>query len=159
MKLFWQFVWVVRKTTHDYNAFVTGERLCFESGVCSTYKHKFDLAGHGDNCSRLGLSDATIHVRTDHGFCFECHHRRGCCAADDLYRALVECFDRAATGEPSSHRSGVALHDLPAREVCHRHSRLFGGAQTSVCDRSHFNRSPLYCAFSRHRFWTPVHRR
>ena len=72
-----------------------------ELDVCLTYKHKFDFAGRGDNCSRLGLFDATVYVRKDHGFCLESDPRHARRAADDLSIAVGEFSARPATYEPS----------------------------------------------------------
>src|SRR6185369_3684440 len=157
MKLFGSFVLLAGKTTHGYNAFVTDEPLCWRLDVCSTYKHKFAAAGHGVPCSNLGLPDTTVHVRTDHSFRVERNPWRVRFDADDPHLAVVEYFDRATTCQSSSHRSRVALHDLPARKVRHRHCRFAYCFEAGVCARSHFDRGDLYCAFCWHRFWTSVH--
>jgi hypothetical protein len=152
MKLFCQFCVMSFENYSRLQRFCNTHIAMLEPDVCSTYKLKLDLAGWGDTCSRLGLSDATVYVRKNHGFCFECYRRRAGRAAYDLSIAVDEFFARPPTREPPSYRSGIALYDLPAREVCCRHDRIAGRAQAGVSDRSHFDRRDLYGAFGWHRF-------
>src|ERR1044072_7343994 len=100
---FWQFCVGRSKNDSWIQRFCNKQTAMLKLDVCSTYKHKFDFAGPGHNRARLGLSDATVHLRKDHGFCFERDPRRASHAAHDRRVAMGELLARSATCEPPSY--------------------------------------------------------